>query len=148
MKTHFNPHIKKHYPWTFSDPDIQAMLYVFIQRENFNSWQNIWKRVKRSVEHGMYQRVIYRAKVFKTAEKFFITDEEKTDTNERLQRKLQEKWTVVCFSWSILYSLSFVSAFFSSVIKIFSAMSNSSAVLIILWYIPCSSYLLTPPYFL
>ena len=61
LKTEFVPRFKNLYPWVTSDPDTIPILQAFIKRRDFIPDKKIWKRVKRSIEHGMYQKIILTA---------------------------------------------------------------------------------------
>ena len=61
LKTEFVPRFKNLYPWVTSDPDTRPILQAFIKRRDFIPDKKIWKRVKRSIEHGMYQKIILTA---------------------------------------------------------------------------------------
>ena len=77
MKTHFVPRFRTLYPWISSDPQTRSILHAFIKRKDFIPDKKIWERVKRSIEHGMYQRIIWTAEAFDITEDFFIEIKER-----------------------------------------------------------------------
>ena len=68
LQTDFVPQFKNLYPWIASDPYTRPILHAFIKRKNFIPDEKIWKRVKRSIEHGMHQRIIWTAEMLDASE--------------------------------------------------------------------------------
>ena len=64
----FVPMFKNLYPWVSSDPEARLIVDAFVKRKDFIPDKEVWKRVKKSIEHGMYQKIIL------TAEGFDLTD--------------------------------------------------------------------------
>ena len=71
LKSYFSPKFKNLYPWTTSDPETHSKIYAFLKRKAFIPDKKISKRVKRSIEHGMYQRIIWTMETLDFAENFF-----------------------------------------------------------------------------
>ena len=57
----FIPRFKNLYPWVSSDPETRTILHAFVKRKDFIPEKKVWKRVKRSIEHGMFQKLILAA---------------------------------------------------------------------------------------
>ena len=99
LKKHFAPKFKNVYPWIFSDPHTRPILHAFIKRKELIP-KNIWKRVKISIEQGMYQRIILTAEAM---EDFLIKNKKikkgrhKWETKD-YSRKVKVK---VGFCWSL-----------------------------------------------
>ena len=72
LRTEFAPQFKNLYPWVASDPDARPVLHAFIKRKDFTPDNKIWKRVKSSIEHGVYQRLIWNAETLDMSEDFII----------------------------------------------------------------------------
>ena len=72
LKSHFVPRFRKLYPWVSSDPQTRPILHAFIKRKEFIPDKKIWKRVKRSIEQGMFQRMIWIAEASEITEIFSI----------------------------------------------------------------------------
>ena len=70
LKGKFVTSFKNRYPWISSDPNTQSTLHAFIKRKEFTPDTKIWKRVKRSIDHGMYQRIIWTAETLDLIEDF------------------------------------------------------------------------------
>ena len=71
LKKHFAPKFKNIYPWASSDPNTSPTIHAFIKRKEFIPDTKIWKRVKRSIEHGMFQRIIWTAETFDLTEGYY-----------------------------------------------------------------------------
>ena len=72
LHSHFVPYFKNLYPWVTSDPGTQAILHGFIKRKDFTPDKKIWKRVKRSIEYGMFQRIMLTAEATGSSERLPI----------------------------------------------------------------------------
>ena len=70
LKIELAPQFKNLYPWIASDPDTKPILHAFIKRKNFIPDKKIWKRVKSSIEHGVYQRLVWTAETFELSQAF------------------------------------------------------------------------------
>ena len=70
FKKELAPQFKNLYPWIASDPDTRPILLAFIKRKNFIPDKKIWKRVKSSIEHGMYQRLVWTAETLELSQAF------------------------------------------------------------------------------
>ena len=96
LKSHFVPQFQNLYPWITSDPETRPIAHAFIKRRDFIPDKTIWKRVKKSIEHGMYQRIIMAAESCDLTDglsfytKGAFTVKKKNIINERLFRVLKE----------------------------------------------------------
>ena len=72
LKNFFSPYFKNLYPWVTSDPRTQQILHAFIKRKHFIPNEKIWKRLKRSVDHGMFERIMLTAKATGSSERMLI----------------------------------------------------------------------------
>ena len=72
LERHVIPYYKNFYLWVTSNPNTQPMLYAFIKRKEFIPDKKIWQRVKSSMEHGMFQRMIWTAEASDITLSFII----------------------------------------------------------------------------
>ena len=66
------------YPWVSSDPEAKPIIHAFIKRKAFIPDKKIGNRVKRSIEHGMFQKIILTAEALDITEVSLITKVKKT----------------------------------------------------------------------
>ena len=98
LKTEFVPRFKNLYPWVTSDPDTIPILQAFIKRRDFIPDKKIWKRVKRSIEHGMYQKIILTAETLDLSQGLpFPVKKRSTAMRDCLQHSRKLKIKEVCF---------------------------------------------------
>ena len=70
LKSYFVPKFKNIYPWITSNPETKTKIYAFLKRKAFIPEKEIWTRVKISMEHGMYQRIIWTVETLDFTEDF------------------------------------------------------------------------------
>ena len=94
MKKEIVPKFKNLYPWVSSDPEARPIVHAFIKRRDFIPDKKIWRRVKRSIEYGMYQRMIWAAETMDLSDGLSIEIEKRpTQMRDCLEysRKLKLK---------------------------------------------------------
>ena len=118
LKTDLAPQFKNLYPWVTSDPDTKPILHAFVKRKDFIPNKKIWKRVKSSIEHGVYQRLIWTAETLDLSETFIFPITKRATAVRNCQeyaRKLKvkevglEALKIINFEKFILVFLAFIS---------------------------------------
>ena len=72
LKSLFAPYFKNLYPWVTSDPRTQQILHAFMKRKDFIPDTKIWKRVKGSIDYGMFQKIMLTAEAAGLSERLPI----------------------------------------------------------------------------
>ena len=123
MMRKFASRFENLYPWISSDPQTQPQLHAFTKRKSFTPDKKIWKRVKISIEHGMFQRIILAAEASDIM-KIIITKKEPTQIKDckDYSRKLKikevefqalkvvnfEKFTLVFFAFISVCCIAYI----------------------------------------
>ena len=57
FEEHLKPAFENLYPWVASDPEAKPIVHAFIKRRDFIPQTKLWSRVKRAIEHGMFDKI-------------------------------------------------------------------------------------------
>ena len=72
LQSFFVPYFKNLYPWVTSDPRTQQILHAFMKRKDFIPDTKIWKRVKRPIDYGMFQKIMLTAEATGSSQRVVI----------------------------------------------------------------------------